>query len=301
MYLDTGDLVRPSTSRGVATTGRRTVEDDPASHPFASPPVRSFTFAQYIDVLSLLTTREVVVRYRQSLLGPAWAVVQPLAMMLLFTVVFGVVLGVEGPAGVPYPLFLFAGLIPFQLFQNVIQRGASAVTNAGPLVTKVAVPLDVFPTAAFLHSLFDALLTLGIFAVIAAVYALVGESGVRSSAPLAVAFVLLAGTLALGAAYILSALVVFARDVYVIVPLLVQVLMFASPVVYDIERVPAAYLGLYRLNPLAVAVEGVRAAMFGRTLPPTWAVAWAAIVAVGLLWLGRRFFKRLEPVFADVL
>jgi lipopolysaccharide transport system permease protein len=253
----------------------------------------------YRELLYFLTWRDVLVRYKQAIMGVAWAILQPVLTMVVFTVVFNKALHIQSPSSdVPYPVFSFSGLLPWQFFAGALTRsGVSLVGNAN-LLTKVYFPRLVIPISAVLAGLID----LGISFVV--LLALMLGYGITPTwhvvfLPL---FVLLAFVAAVAVSLWLSALNVLYRDVQYAIPFLVQLWMFVSPVIYPISAIPSGPLRvLFALNPMTGVIGGFRWALLGQDFPPG-GYLWASITIVCVLLVtGLLYFKRMERVFADVV
>ncbi|MBI2775686.1 MAG: ABC transporter permease [Chloroflexi bacterium] len=253
---------------------------------------------KYRELLYFLTWRDVLVRYKQAVFGVAWAILQPFLTMVVFTLVFNQIVGVKSPdPKLPYAVFSYAGLLPWQFFAGALTRsGVSLVGNAN-LLTKVYFPRLVIPFSAVLAGLVD----LGISFLV--LIGLMAASGIVPTwqvvfLPL---FVLLALAAAVAVSLWLSALNVLYRDVQYAIPLFVQLWMFVSPVIYPITNIPAGPLRtLFALNPMTGVIAGFRWALLGQEFPGTYLVVSIAVV-VPLLVGGLFFFKRMERVFADVV
>ncbi|MCL5735675.1 MAG: ABC transporter permease [Actinobacteria bacterium] len=252
----------------------------------------------YRELLIFLTWRDILVRYKQAVLGVAWAFLQPFLMMIVFTVVFNRLLGVKSPdPNLPYAVFSFAGLLPWQFFSGALSRsGVSLVGNAS-LLTKVYFPRLVIPISAVLAGLVDFAISFVVLMGLMAAYGL-APTWHAVFIPL---FVLLALATALAVSLWLSALNVLYRDVQYLIPFLVQLWMFVSPVIYPIDKIPAGPLRIiFSLNPMTGVIGGFRWALLGQEFPGGY--MWISIVAVAVLLFGGLFyFKRMERVFADVV
>jgi lipopolysaccharide transport system permease protein len=247
------------------------------------------------ELVYFLTWRDIKVRYKQTLLGVAWAVLQPVASMLVFTLIFGRLARLPSD-GIPYPLFALAGLVPWTFFANGLgQASASLVTNQ-PLVTKVYVPRLAIPLATVLAGLLD-LAIAGIVLALAMLYAGRVPDG---SALWVIPLSLLAAIATLGAGLWLAALNVRYRDVKFVVPFLVQLWLFATPIVYPTSLLEPRWRAAYALNPMVGVVEGYRWALFGGAVPTT-VVGPSIIGALVLLGTGALYFRRVERTFADVV
>ena len=252
----------------------------------------------YRELLYFLTWRDVLIRYKQAVLGVAWAILQPLLTMVVFTVVFNMALGIKSSASdVPYAVFSFSGLLPWQFFAGALSRsGVSLVGNAN-LLTKVYFPRLVIPISAVLAGLVD----LGISFVV-----LIGLMAAYGIAPtwhvvFLPLFVLLAFATALAVSLWFSALNVLYRDVQYVIPFLVQLWMFVSPVIYPLSDIPAGPLRIaFALNPMTGVIGGFRWALLGQQAPGGY--MWITVAVVVVLLIGGLFyFKRMERVFADVV
>ncbi|MBI3628008.1 MAG: ABC transporter permease [Candidatus Rokubacteria bacterium] len=250
---------------------------------------------RYRELVLFLVWRNLKVRYKQAVLGAAWAVLQPLLHMIIFSIFFGRLAKVPSD-GVPFPLFAYVGLLPWQLFASALGESANSLIADERLVTKVYFPRIVIPVAAVLSWLLD-------FAVSAVL--LVGLMAWFQVAPgpgLLLAPVVVVATLAvaLGVGLWLSALNVQYRDVRYTLPFLTQVLLFLSPVAYPSSLVPEAWRWLYGLNPMAGVVESFRSAVLGTPLS-TPVVLSSAVATVILLVGGIGYFGRMERTFADMI
>jgi len=252
----------------------------------------------YRELLFFLAWRDVLVRYKQAVLGVAWAVLQPLLTMVVFTVVFNRLLGVQSPdSDTPYAVFSYSGLLPWQFFAGALARsGVSLVSNAG-LLTKVYFPRLVIPLSAVIAGLVDLAISFVVLLGLMAAYGLFPTWNIVFL-PL---FVILALATALAVSLWLSALNVLYRDVQYVIPFLVQLWMFISPVIYAIDEIPAGALRVaFSLNPMTGVIGGFRWALLGQRFPGGY--MWVSVGVVGLLLIGGLFyFKRMERVFADVV
>ena len=247
----------------------------------------------YRELLYFLTWRDVRVRYKQTLLGVSWVVIQPLMTMLISTIFFGKLMRVPSD-GLPYSLFVFAGLLPWMFFSKAITQSGNSLVGSANLITKVYFPRLIIPSATVLSGLVD-------FAV--AFVLLVGLMiyyGVSLSASLLMfpVLVLLTTILALGAGMWLSALNVKYRDVAAIIPFIVQIGMFATPIYYPSSLIPEKWQWAIKLNPLTGIIENIRASLLGR--PFDWlALAISVVIAFVMLTSSAYFFRRMEKSFAD--
>jgi len=252
---------------------------------------------RYRDLWLTLALRDVKLRYRQTALGVAWVVLLPLLASGIFTVVFGMIAKLPSD-GSPYFLFVFAGYLGWNAFQNTLQRcGISLIGNTA-LVTKVYFPRIILPAASVLASLLD-------FAVGAVMLLLVllvrGELPSLASLALVPLFMLLVQLLGLGLGFVSAALTVRFRDVQYVLPYLIQLLLYASPVAYGVSAVPQAVRRFYLLNPVAPLLDGLRTALLGRGDVHWAAIGGSALVSVAAFAAGVLFFLYQDRQYADVI
>ena len=249
----------------------------------------------YRELLYFLAWRDIKVRYKQTLIGVAWVIVQPLLMMLIFTVVFTKFAKVD-TGELPYPVFAYSGLLLWTFFATAVTSGTNSLISNTSLVTKVYFPRAFIPAAAVAAGLVDLAVGSILLAALAAYYRVNAGWGLL----LLPAFVLLATLMALGVGMLASALTVKYRDLRHVLPFLLQVWMFASPVIYPTGIVPPGWRWLLAFNPMTGVLEGFRSALAG--LPFDWPhVAVSATFAAALLACAYYVFRRLEDTFADVI
>lgn len=248
------------------------------------------------ELLLLWTWRDVRVRYKQSLLGVAWTVIQPLSLMLVFTVIFSWIVRI--PTGdIPYPLFAYTALLPWTFFSSSVTFGVSSLVNNINLVTKVSMPREVLPIAAVLAGLLDFGIATLLLILLLLLYRVAIHWTVIWVFPLLVIQVLLT----LGLVLLGSAVNVLYRDVRFVVPLAMQLWMYATPIIYPIDVVPEGLRWLYYLNPMAAVIDGYRMAILEAVSPDALAVGLASFTSIVVLFVGYMVFKRLEPSYADVI
>jgi lipopolysaccharide transport system permease protein len=249
----------------------------------------------YRELLYFLTWRDVKIRYKQTVLGFAWAVIQPLFMMVVFSLFFGTLAKLPSE-GIPYPLFSYAALLPWTLFASGMTRSSNSLVADANLIQKVYFPRLIMPLASVLAPLVDFLIA---FVVLIGMMFYFGYTpGVTMLWLLP--FILLELVFALGVGLWLSAINVQYRDVGYTVPFLVQLGLFVSPVVYPSTMLPERFQAVYGLNPMAGVIEGFRWALLG-TEPPGYLIAASAGIAVLILITGVFYFRRRERAFADVV
>jgi lipopolysaccharide transport system permease protein len=251
---------------------------------------------RYRELLLLLTLRDIRLRYKQTVLGIAWVVLQPLLTMAVFTIFFGNLGGIPSD-GKPYALFVLAALLPWQLFAYALTQSSNSLVNEQRLITKVYFPRLIVPLASVLSGVVDFLVAFVLMVVGMTFFGVAPTWGVLTVP----AFLLLALLAALAVGLWLSALNVQYRDVRYTIPFLTQFWMFVTPVAYPASLVPAAYRPLYGLNPMAGVVEGFRWALLGTEAPDWGLMAVSAGTVLVLLVGGLFYFRRMEKTFADVV
>jgi lipopolysaccharide transport system permease protein len=252
---------------------------------------------RYRDLWLTLALRDVKLRYRQTALGVAWVVLLPLLASGIFTVVFGMIAKLPSD-GSPYFLFVFAGYLGWNAFQNTLQRcGISLIGNTA-LVTKVYFPRIILPAASVLASLLD--FAVGVVGLLL-VLLVRGDLPSVESLALVPLLMLLVQLLALGLGFVSAALTVRFRDVQYVLPYLIQLLLYASPVAYGVSAVPQAVRRLYLLNPVAPLLDGLRAALLGRGEVHWSAIGGSALVSVTMFVAGTMFFLYQDRQYADVI
>lgn len=251
----------------------------------------------YRELLYFLTWRDVKVRYKQTVLGVAWAIIQPLFTMLIFTLFFGKLAGIEAQTGgIPYPIFAYAGLLPWMFFSNALTTSGNSLVGSAHLITKVYFPRMMIPGAAVAAGLVDFAIAFVILVILMFYY---GVAPAWTALMLPV-LVMLTVVLALGMGMWLSALNVKYRDVRFALPFLLQLWMFVSPVIYPSSFLPQKYRWLLMLNPVTGIIEGYRSALFGK--PFNWtALGVSTSIALLLLIYSSYSFKRMERSFADIV
>jgi lipopolysaccharide transport system permease protein len=251
----------------------------------------------YRELIGFMVWRDVSVRYKQSILGFLWALLTPLITMVIFTIIFGKLAKIPTD-GIPYPIFSYAGLLPWLFFSQSLQKATLSMVAERNLLTKIYFPRLIVPMAATLAPLVDLLIASSILFAMMFYYQFTPTLHSLYLLPLCV---LWAWVTVLGVGSWLSALNVYFRDVGQLIPFLVQVWMYASPVVYPASLVPSDFQWLYALNPMTGVIEGFRWALFAHGDPPGFLVLVSATVSVVFFATGVLFFKRMERSFADVV
>ena len=251
---------------------------------------------RYRELTFFLIWRDISVRYKQTALGAAWAILQPVLSMVIFSVFFGQLAKIPSD-GVPYPIFTYVALLPWQLFAFALAESGNSLIANERLITKVYFPRLIIPLAATLAGVVDFAIAFVVLLGLMAFYG-IRPTGALLTLPL---FIFLALITALGVGLWLSALNVEFRDVRYTIPFLTQFWFFVTPIAYPSSLVPGAWRTLYGLNPLAGVVEGFRWALLGTGNPPGALLTVSALAALGLCISGAFYFRRMERIFADVV
>jgi lipopolysaccharide transport system permease protein len=250
----------------------------------------------YRELLFFLTWRDVKVRYKQTVLGIAWAIIQPLATMLIFTLLFGRLARVPSD-GIPYPIFAYAGLLPWTFFSNAVTNSGNSLVGSANLVTKVYFPRMIIPASAIGAGLVDFAIAFVILIGLMFYYGV----GLTSKILLLPYVVLLTALLALGVGMWMSALNVKYRDIRYALPFVIQLWMFASPIIYPTSLMPARWRWVLALNPLTGIIEGYRSALLGRTALNWTALVISTVITLSVLVYSAYEFRRMEKSFADIV
>ena len=253
-------------------------------------------FWRYRELLYFLTWRDVKVRYKQTAIGAAWAILQPFLTMVVFSVIFGSLIQVPSD-GVPYPIFSYAALLPWTFFAGALTRSGNSLVYDANLVSKVYFPRMILPFAAVLSLLVDFAIAFIVLLGMMLFYGIVPGIAVLTL-PL---FLLLAFMAALACGLWLSAVNVKYRDVAYVIPFLTQFWLFMTPVAYSSSIIPEAWRPLYGLNPMAGVIEGFRWALLSTGQIPSGPIFVSAAVVIALLIGGLFYFQRMESQFADIV
>ena len=250
---------------------------------------------RYRELLYFLIWRDIKIRYKQTLLGAGWAIIQPLFAMLLFTLFFGRLARIPSD-GVPYPLFAYAGLLPWTFFANALTNSGNSLVGSSSLITKVYFPRVIIPAAAVLAGLLDFVIAFLLLVPMLIYYRI----AVTWNLLLLPVFICLAIFLALGVGMWLAALNVKYRDIRYALPFLIQLWLFASPVIYPVSIMPERWRWVLALNPMTGIIEGFRASLFGGKLDALTTLTSAALTIV-ILIISFLAFRRVEDSFADIV
>ena len=249
----------------------------------------------YRGLVIVLTLRDIKVRYRQTVLGAAWAIIQPLTIMLIFSVIFGKLAKIPSE-GFPYPVFVYAALLPWTFFANALTASGGSLVSSSNLVSKVYFPRLIIPISAVGGGLVDLLISSGVLLLLMVYF------DIPWTINLVMAPFLILGVVftAFGVGTILSALTVSYRDFRFIVPFLIQIWMFLTPVVYGVSFIPEKWRWLLLLNPMTGYIDGFRAAFLGR--PFAWdSLFISLILSMLVVMIGVGYFGKVERRFSDVI
>jgi lipopolysaccharide transport system permease protein len=253
--------------------------------------------AQYSDLLYTLSLHRIKVRYKQSLLGVSWAILQPLSLMLIYTVIFSYIARVQTPDGVPYAVFSYVALLPWTFFSTSLTNATNGLVSHHELVTKVYFPREILPLSYVIAALFDFAIASTVLAGLMFYYRISLTLNVLYAVPI----ILVLTMFVTAVAFVLSATQVRFRDIGVAMPLVLQLWMFASPVVYPLSAVPPRLRGLYLLNPMVGVIENFRRAILQGEPPDFRTLGISALIAVVLLPVAYIYFKRVEATVADII
>jgi homopolymeric O-antigen transport system permease protein len=250
----------------------------------------------YRELFYFFVWRDIKIRYKQTAIGAAWAVLQPFLTMLVFSLFFGRLAHIPSQ-GLPYPIFYYSALLPWMYFAGALQNATNAIVENQRLITKVYFPRLILPFSSVLSGLVDFGISFLMFVAMMIYY------GIRPSAAMLwlPVFLLLAVLTALGVGLWLAALNALYRDVRYVLPFLVQFWMFASPVAYPSALVPEKWRWLYGLNPMAGVIEGFRWSLAGKGEPPSRLIFVSAAVVAAVLLSGIAYFQKMETIIADVV
>ena len=250
---------------------------------------------QYRDLLYILTMRDIKVRYKQTVLGALWAIIQPLFTMLIFTLFFGRLAGMPSD-GIPYPLFAYAALLPWTFFSNAVTGSGNSLVGNSNLITKIYFPRMIIPIASVASGLLDFLIAFGLLIFLMFYYAV----GLSINIVMLPVLVILTSLLAIGIGMWVSALNVKFRDIRYALPFIIQLGMFATPIIYPSSLVPEKWRWLLSLNPLTGQIEAYRSAFFGK--PFDWlSLGISAVLTLAILFYAAYTFRRMEKSFADLI
>jgi lipopolysaccharide transport system permease protein len=251
----------------------------------------------YRELLYFLTKRDIKVRYKQTILGGFWAIIQPAFTMIVFTLFFGRLAKIPSD-GIPYPIFVYVGLLPWTYFSNAVSNSGNSLVGSANLITKVYFPRLIVPSSASLAGLLDLFIAMFVLGVLMIWYQFVPSVIGVFIFPILVGLTFLC---AVGVGLWLSAMNVQYRDIRYAIPFLIQIWMFVSPVIYPVSMVEEKYQWLLALNPMGGVINAYRASILGHQ-PVDWSLLGVSAAMIFLLLIsGLFYFRRMEKVFADVV
>lgn len=251
---------------------------------------------KYRELLWVLTQREIKVRYKQTFFGIAWAVIQPLSLMLIFTLIFSYFTQINSE-GIPYPIFSYAALLPWTFFQTAIQFGSMSVLNNSGLVTKIWFPREILPLSSLLAALVDFLIACLLLIPLLIIF----HIPITIQLLWIVLLIPLQVIIAAGIAFLTSALVVLFRDLKFVIPLALQILFYATPVIYSINIIPDRFFKLVLANPLTGLIDSYRRILLQGQPPQPYYLITSIIIGIVILVSGYWFYKQVDKQFADII
>ena len=246
------------------------------------------------ELLLNITKREIKVRYKQSIFGIFWAILQPLAMMIIFTIVFSRIAKIPSD-GIPYPVFSYVALLPWTFFSTSLAFAIPSLVSNNNLLTKIYFPREIFPIASILAAFVDFCIAAVIFLAILIFY----KVTLTLNAFYVIPILLVQVMLTLAVALFASAINVFYRDIKYALPFFIQLWMYLSPVIYPVSSVPDRFKSLYMLNPMAPIISGYRNILLKGISPDFYYLGISAFITVIMLFLSYKYFKKVEMSFAD--
>jgi lipopolysaccharide transport system permease protein len=250
----------------------------------------------YRDLFVFLVIRDIKVKYKQTVLGGLWAVIQPFFMMVVFTLFFGMLAKIPSD-GIPYPIFNYTAMVGWSYFSTAINTSGNSVVGSGTLISKVYFPRIFIPLTSIIAGLLDFLIAFVVL-ICMMLYYHIYPTIMILALPLLILLMILTAS---GVGFILAALNTKYRDIRYTMPFLVQFWMFATPIVYPTSMIPERYRMIYAINPMTGIIEGFRSALLGKETFPVEMVAISAVVSSILFLVGLLYFKQVERFFADII
>ncbi len=250
----------------------------------------------YRDLFTFLVIRDIKVKYKQTVLGGLWAIIQPFFLMVVFTLFFGKLAKIPSD-GIPYPIFNFTAMIAWTYFSGAINTSSNSIVGSGSLISKVYFPRIIIPLTSVIAGLLDFLLAFIVLIGMMFYYSIYPSLLVLALPGLIILMMLMAS----GVGMLLAALNAKYRDIRYTIPFLIQFWMFASPIVYPASLIPERYRMIYALNPMTGVIEGFRSALLGKAVFPTEMILISVIISLGIFIIGLAYFKQVERYFADVI
>lgn len=250
----------------------------------------------YRELLLSQILREIKIRYKQTIFGMLWAILQPLALMFVFSIIFSKFAQIPSE-GIPYPIFSYCALLPWTFFASSLSFAIPSLVNNSILVTKVYFPKEILPISSVIVSFFDFCIACVIFFIMMFFY----NTGFSLIIIFILPVLLIQILFTLSISLIASAINIYYRDVRYALPLVIQIWMYACPIIYPVSIVPEKFKTIYMLNPMAPIIDAYRTVLLKKTLPDFYYLSIAAIVSVVLFFVSYGYFKKLEVSFADII
>lgn len=248
------------------------------------------------ELLLNITLRSIKARYKQSILGVFWAVLKPLSMMVVFTVIFSKFAKIPSN-GIPYPIFSYSALLPWTFFSTSLNFAIPSLESNTSIVTKIYFPREIFPIASILAAFIDFIIAAVIFLAMLFFYKIT----LTANAFYVILILFIQIIFMIGIALFASAINVYYRDIKYALPLLIQIWMYVSPIIYPVSMVPENYRSLYMLNPMAPIIEGYRKVLLHGSAPDFYYLGIAAVISMVLFVSSYYYFKKVEMTFADII
>lgn len=253
-------------------------------------------FSQYHELLGQLTSREIKQRYKQSVLGYAWVILNPFFQMLVMAFVFSIIMRIPN-LGVPYPIYLYAGLLPWTLFSNSLSSSTNSLVDNAGLLSKIYFPREIFVMSTMLAKMVDFALACSIFVI----FMLYFQVPVSWNILWVLVIFLIQQLFTYALSLFLAAANLFYRDIQYLLSLLLLIWMYLTPVIYATEFFPEKYQWIFKLNPMAILINAYRQVILAGGMPNLQSLGLALILSLGILALAYKFFKKAEGLFADVV
>ncbi|HXM35686.1 MAG TPA: ABC transporter permease [Pyrinomonadaceae bacterium] len=294
--IETNSISEHDKLKSVGPPARRTSIIRPPALLAANLPQDLAKLVQYRDLLYTLSIHRIRVRYKQSVLGIFWAILQPLSMMLIFTFIFSYIARIKSE-GAPYAIFAYTALLPWNYFSSAVSNATNSLVSHSQFVTKVYFPREILPLTYVVAALFDFLVASTLLAGLMIYY----HVRPTVNALYAIPIILILTCFALAMSFLFSATQVRIRDIGVAVPLLLQLWMFATPVIYPLSSVPQQLQPYYVLNPMVGVIENFRQVILRGGPPEFHSLITAAVISILLLVVSYLYFKRVEATMADII
>lgn len=248
------------------------------------------------ELLLQLTLRQIKARYKQTIFGTLWVVLRPLSLMVIFTIIFSKMVKVPSD-GIPYPIFSYCAILPWQFFSSSFSSATVSLSSNSNLVQQIYFPREIFPISSIIASFFDFLIASSFFIVLLIFY----KVSITFFAFYAILLLMIQVLFIVGVSLFASALNIFYRDIGHALAFIIQIWMYATPIIYPLSLVPQKLMPFYLLNPMAGIIDGYRKVIIQGIMPNWTSISISALVTLALLFFSYRFFKKVEMRFADII